>query len=535
MAAVAHTRRGPLSLAMQWLIASLITAAALGEVEKEAEAAVKEDNSTRPYVAPNVEGLHWVETFDGAVMSRWTASANEKYNGRFEVSNRMREGLIGDTGLLVPIEAQHYGISSKIPALVGASEVPFVFQFEVQFQEGHQCGGAYVKLFDSNGTKAEAFEDSTRFVIMFGPDRCGENNKVHFILQHQNPKTGKWEEKHLQDPPRVADDRLTHLYGLVINPDNSFEVQVDGVKKASGDLLTSMSPSINPPKEVDDSADSKPSDWVEEAKMNDPSASKPDDWDEDEPYSIDDPSATIPDGWREDVTPGQIPDPAATTPADWDEEEDGEWEAPSIDNPACKVGCGKWKPPTISNPKYKGKWSAPKVDNPAYKGMWKPRQIANPDYFEDKAPCILPKIDSVGIDIWTMQKAILFDNFVIATDPKRVAEFAEETWRIRNEIEELQKPKPETVGVMGGLMDTLQTYMIPIGVTALILIISTLWCGCCRNAAPPPRRPARSRAESPTPAKAQGSGEVDPAETQEPAEPKEEKKEDKKDAKSDSE
>merc|ERR1719162_2219695 len=104
---------------------------------------------------------------------------------------------------------------------------------------------------------------------------------------------------------------------------------------------------------------------------------------------------------------------------------------------------GKWNPPTISNPKYKGKWSAPKVDNPAYKGVWKPRQIANPDYFEDKAPCILPKIDSVGIDIWTMQKGILFDNFVIATDPKRVADFTEKTWRIKSEIEELQRPMPE--------------------------------------------------------------------------------------------
>ena len=40
------------------------------------------------------------------------------------------------------------------------------------------------------------------------------------------------------------------------------------------------------------------------------------------------------------------------------EEEDGEWEAPLIDNPACKPpgGCGEWTPPKISNPDYKGKW-----------------------------------------------------------------------------------------------------------------------------------------------------------------------------------
>jgi len=33
-----------------------------------------------------------------------------------------------------------------------------------------------------------------------------------------------------------------------------------------------------------------------------------------------------------------VPDPAATKPADWDDEEDGDWEAPIVANPKCKVG-----------------------------------------------------------------------------------------------------------------------------------------------------------------------------------------------------
>jgi len=489
------------------LLASLTLAVAhaegheAAEVDEEAVSAAKEDNSTRPYMTPKVEGLHWVETFDGDAMSRWTASANEKYNGKFEVGKRLREGLTGDLGLIVPKQAHHYGISSKFPALVGAKEVPFVVQFEAAFQDGHQCGGGYVKLFDSESKKADHFDNDTPYIIMFGPDRCGHDNKVHFILQHQNPKTGKWEEKHMQEPARVPDDRLTHLYSLIINPDNSFEVQVDGVKQASGNLLTSMSPSINPAKEIDDSTDSKPSDWVEEAKMDDSSASKPDDWDEAEPYSIDDPDAKMPDGWNEEVFEVKIADPSAKMPADWDTEEDGEWEAPVIDNPACKVGCGKWKPPTISNPKYKGKWHAPKIDNPAYIGIWKPRQIANPDYFEDKTPCILPKMDSLGIDIWTMQKDVIFDNFVIATDPTLVAAFTQETWRVRTELEEMQKPKPEPAG-MWGMFEAVQ---IPLAITLVVVLLTTVWCCCCRgsDAAPPPRRPTtRARAESPTPAKA---------------------------------
>lgn len=59
----------------------------------------------------------------------------------------------------------------------------------------------------------------------------------------------------------------------------------------------------------------------------------------------------------------------AEKPDDWDDEEDGEWEPPTIPNPACTsgAGCGEWKQPTKANPAYKGKWSAPLIDNPAYK------------------------------------------------------------------------------------------------------------------------------------------------------------------------
>lgn len=478
------------------------------EVDEEKELAAKEDNSTQLYTQPNTEGLHWVETFDGDAMSRWTFASQEKFNGRFTVGKREQEGLVGDVGLLVPEEAKHYGISTKFPAIVGAKEVPFILQFEVRFQEGLQCGGSYVKVFDSKGQKGDDFGDQTPYVIMFGPDRCGATDKVHFILQHQSPKTGKWEEKHFKEPARLPSDHLTHLYGLIINPDNTFEVQIDGVKKASGDLLTAMTPPINPPQEIDDSSDKKPSDWIDEAKMDDPASAKPDDWDEDEAFSIPDPDAKMPDGWMEDVTDKKIADPSANKPADWDDEEDGEWEAPLIDNPDCKVGCGTWKSPTINNPKYKGKWSAPKIDNPDYKGVWNPKQIPNPDYFEDKSPCVLPKMDSIGIDIWTMQKGILFDNFVIATDVQRAATFTEETWKIRSNIEELQQPKPPAGN---GVWEFVTTYILAIGVTCAVLLFTTIWCCFCRGAATPPptRRPAqqKKRDESPAPAR-----EADPAE-----------------------
>ena len=53
---------------------------------------------------------------------------------------------------------------------------------------------------------------------MFGPDKCGEDYKLHFIFRHKNPKTGVYEEKHAKRPDAdlktYFTDKKTHLYTL---------------------------------------------------------------------------------------------------------------------------------------------------------------------------------------------------------------------------------------------------------------------------------------------------------------------------------
>merc|ERR1712012_615553 len=71
---------------------------------------------------------------------------------------------------------------------------------------------------------------------------------------------------------------------------------------------------------------------------------------------------SIKEDW-EVLKPKEIPDPADKKPDDWDDEEDGEWEAPMKDNPAYK---GDWYGKRISNPAYKGFWEAKKIANPEY-------------------------------------------------------------------------------------------------------------------------------------------------------------------------
>lgn len=45
--------------------------------------------------------------------------------------------------------------------------------------DGLECGGAYMKLLqDNKALHAEEFSNSSPYMIMFGPDKCGATNKV---------------------------------------------------------------------------------------------------------------------------------------------------------------------------------------------------------------------------------------------------------------------------------------------------------------------------------------------------------------------
>jgi calnexin len=232
---------------------------------------------------------------------------------------------------------------------------------------------------------------------MFGPDKCGSTNKVHFIFRHKNPKSGEYEEKHLNTPPMAQISKTSSLYTLIVRPDQTFEIKVDGDSKRNGSLLEDFTPSVNPPKEIDDPEDKKPEDWVEDPKIPDAEATKPEDWDEDAPFEIVDEEAEKPEDWL-DNEPSMVADPEAEKPEDWDDEEDGDWVAPQVPNPKCDdvSGCGPWEKPMKRNPDFKGKWNAPLIDNPAYKGVWAPRKISNPKYFEDKAPANFEAMGAVS-------------------------------------------------------------------------------------------------------------------------------------------
>ncbi|KAH8915257.1 Calreticulin/calnexin, partial [Atractiella rhizophila] len=285
----------------------------------------------------------FVEQFqDGDWENKWSPSEATKegygggetmqYSGVWNVEEpTVYPGLKGDKGLVVKSTATHHAISVPFASkLDPKGKKSFVVQYEVKLQKGLDCGGAYIKLLTDGeeGIQAKEFSDKTPYTVMFGPDKCGGTQKVHLIIRHQNPLTGEFQEKHLKNPPMPKTDKLTNLYTLIINDDQTYEIKINDESAKSGSLLEDFQPPFNPPKEIDDPEDSKPEDWIDNPKMVDPDAVKPDDWDEDAPMEIPDEEAEKPEGWL-DNEPATIPDPDAEKPEEWDDDEDGDWIAPS--------------------------------------------------------------------------------------------------------------------------------------------------------------------------------------------------------------
>ncbi|XP_072477201.1 calmegin isoform X2 [Notamacropus eugenii] len=332
------------------------------------------------YKTPQPIGeVYFTETFDNGILTGWVLSKARKedtdeniakYDGRWEIEDLKENRVPGDRGLVLKSQAKHHAISALLSKPFIFADKPLIVQYEVNFQNGMDCGGAYIKLLtDNDYLNLENFFDKTPYTIMFGPDKCGEDHKLHLIFRYKHPKTEVFEEKHAKIPnvdlKKFFSDKKTHLYTLVMNPDNTFEVYVDQVVVNQGSLLEDVDPPINPPKEIEDPDDKKPDDWDDRLEIPDNASVKPEDWDESQPAQIEDPDAFKPEGWLDDE-PEYIEDPNAEKPPDWSEDMDGKWEAPRVPNPACKIGCGQWQPPMIDNPKYRGKWEPPMIDNPNY-------------------------------------------------------------------------------------------------------------------------------------------------------------------------
>jgi calreticulin len=247
-------------------------------------------------------------------MGKWAHTAGEWYADK------------EDKGIQTSEDARFYGLSAKLSKEFKSKDKELVIQYSVKHEQNLDCGGAYIKLLPG-GKKFDAanFGGDSPYAVMFGPDICGSSNKkTHVILNYAKKKENLLITKNVN----TESDNVTHLFTLVIRPDNTFEVLIDNKSVRSGKLEDEFD--FLPPKEIKDPKASKPDDWVNDAKMADPTDLKPEGYD--------------------DIL-AEIPDPDASKPEDWDDDDDGEWEAPMIDNPDYK---GPWKPKMVRLHKFVG-------------------------------------------------------------------------------------------------------------------------------------------------------------------------------------
>jgi len=322
--------------------------------------------------------VYFEEDFSGNWEDRWVLSEDKKKDGTagvLETASSKHHPDQDDVGLRTTEDARFYQATAKFDEFTNKDK-ELVFQFTVKHEQKIDCGGGYFKLLPP-GFDAKNFNGDSEYNIMFGPDICGyATHRVHTILNYKG-------KNHLVNKEiKCPDDEKTHLYTLILKPDNSYTVKVDGEDNQSGLIPDHFD--VLAPKEIKDPSVSKPKDWVDEPKMADPNAKKPEDWD----------------------VPKEIADPDASKPEDWDDDLDGDWEAPMI-----------------ANPDYKGEWKAPEIDNPDYKGPWIHPTIPNPDYVDD------PNIYSythggIGLEIWQVKSGTIFDNILVTDDVKLAEERA---------------------------------------------------------------------------------------------------------------
>ncbi|KAG8230108.1 hypothetical protein J437_LFUL007652 [Ladona fulva] len=296
-----------------------------------------------PYSSPVPSGrVYLAETFDDPQIfkKKWILSEAKKddtdeniakYDGKWDLEAAQRHPMRGDLGLVLKSKAKHAAIAAHLDRPFRFEDKPLIVQYEVNMQNGQECGGAYLKLLSHvdgpRGVDLLHFRDKTPYSIMFGPDKCGNDHKLHFIFRHKNPLNGTLSEKHCKkSKDRLEEqmkDKKPHLYTLILRPDNTFEIRVDHKLEHQqfsvineGSLLEDFHPPVNPPAEIDDPTDIQPEDWDDREKIPDPEAEKPEDWDEDAPAQLPDASAVEPEGWLHDEQP-MIPDPTAKRPDDW--------------------------------------------------------------------------------------------------------------------------------------------------------------------------------------------------------------------------
>merc|ERR1711881_633468 len=99
-------------------------------------------------------GAHLFENFDAGLPDSFIKTSGskqdedgDKYAGEIIAGPAQTNALENDLGMVLKSKAKHHGVATELTKPFSfVDEDTFVLQYEVNFQDGIECGGAYVKL-----------------------------------------------------------------------------------------------------------------------------------------------------------------------------------------------------------------------------------------------------------------------------------------------------------------------------------------------------------------------------------------------------
>ena len=391
------------------------------------------DSDGYPYL-PECSLLFFENFTDPAAAKRWTKSKEPNITGRWKIDQTQPlQTRKNEKCIVTQTRTAKHAVSHKFRTPIFTPGETIVIQYEARAQFLFTCNTGYITLYGDPEFDPAKLNNQTMKILEFGPEHCNNFNRTRLNIYINGV------EHSIINPSIIPVDELSHLYTLVIRPNNTFSTYIDGRPMREGVLDLDFSPPLYEGPTIEDPSVSKPSDWDDRILIPNPKLKKPSSWDENAPQNIPDPKKLNPPaGWLLDE-PKFLMQTEKDKPKNWDEKTMGKWEPQEIvPNPKCEKapGCGPYFPPRIRNPKYKGKWYAPLVNNPNYKGEWHAPRIPNPNYklLDESKPnnqYQLPPITAIGFNIYGNYASFAFTNILIGNNEEAILEWDKEDFQGR--------------------------------------------------------------------------------------------------------
>merc|ERR1719361_490439 len=194
---------------------------------------------------PLVAGkIFFSETFGDGWESRWTPSEWKKSEGT-QGEWRSATGKWGDdAGIQTSADSKFYGISAGFDSFSNDGK-SLIVQYQAKYEKDIECGGGYLKI----GPKLDdlaTFGDPTPYNIMFGPDKCGYTKRTHLIFSYKGANVLKKSDLSYKQ----ENEGTSHLYRMVLKPDNTVRVEIDEEKVYEGSIKDDWE--VLKPKEISD-------------------------------------------------------------------------------------------------------------------------------------------------------------------------------------------------------------------------------------------------------------------------------------------